>query len=363
MKNRFILVSNPDNLTFQSNGMSKFIFICVVALVFVSLSGGQAFAQEQTAKPKKINFGYSRNPDTKQKKSSNETGAGSQAQGNAQSEIVLPGTKKEESTIAKKTLEIAKKASVKNLPPTEIYKVGVGDILFISLQNAPAKDSTYFTVLNDGTIDYPLAGKLVSVSGMTTDEIEELLREQITLLENPQVSVRVRDYASHSMTVLGLVEKPGEKFLQREAIPLFVIKAEAIVQPKAAQVVIRRADSATTETLSLSNPKTDETLILPGDIVEFAAENNASNNGQARFYFIGGEVVSSGQKDFHQGITLTQAILAAGGLRKSGVKTVVVRRKNAEGLLQSSQFNLKDIKEGKIPDPLLQAGDTIEVGN
>lgn len=361
MKNCIILEANPKILPFTCKDMKKSLFSLFVALVFVTFSDGEVFAQEQPPKPKKINFGYSRNPETKPKKQPGEITNNSQPQGNSQS-IIPENSKTEENTIAKKTLEIAKNSSNRNLPPTEIYKVGVGDILFISLQNAPAKDSTYFTVLNDGTIDYPLAGKLISVAGLATDEIEELLREKITLYENPQISVRVRDYASHSITVLGLVEKAGEKFLQREAIPLFVIKAEAIVQSKATQVIIRRADSQA-ETLSLSNPKTDETLVLPGDIVEFSAGNNKSGDGQAQFYFIGGEIISAGQKDFHQGLTLSQAILAAGGLRKSGIKYVVVRRKNAEGLLKSAQYNLKDIKDGKIPDPQIEAGDTIEVGN
>lgn len=362
MKNCIILELNPKNLDLTRKDMRKFFSICFVALIFVLFSSEAASAQEQTAKPKKINFGYSKNPDRKPKKQPVELSDNSQIEDKVSAEISKEISKPEEDTIAKKTLEIAKKASSRNLPPTEIYKVGVGDILFISLQNAPAKDSTYFTVLNDGTIDYPLAGKLISVAGLTTDEIEELLRENINLYENPQVSVRVRDYASHPITVLGLVEKAGEKFLQREAIPLFVIKAEAVVQPKAAQVVIRRADS-TTEAHSLSDPKTDETLVFPGDIIEFSAVGNKSNDGQAQFYFIGGGIVSAGQKDFHPGLTLSQAILAAGGLRKSGIKQVVVRRKNADGLLQSAQYNLKDIKDGKTPDPLLESGDTIEVGN
>lgn len=325
--------------------MSRKIFGNFIALALILLLGAQAFSQEQTEKPKQINFGYSKNPETKPKKA--ET-------------TVNPSA--EEKTIAKKTLEIAKKSTLKNLPPTEIYKLGVGDILFISLQNAPAKDSTYFTVLNDGTIDYPLAGELVPVAGLTTDEVEDLLGEKITLYKNPQVSVRVRDYASHPITVLGLVEKPGEKFLQREAIPLFVVKAEAIAQPKADRVIIRRADS-TTQTLDLKDSKTDETLIFTGDFVEFSINESKTDAGQSRFYFIGGGVVSGGQKDFHPGLTLSQAILAAGGLRKSGIKQIVVRRKNAEGLLTSTTYNLKEIKDGKIPDPVLQVGDTIEVGN
>jgi polysaccharide export outer membrane protein len=216
--------------------------------------------------------------------------------------------------------------------------------------------------LNDGTIDYPLAGEMVSVAGLDTEEIEDVLREKIKLYENPQVSVKVREYSSHKITVLGLVEKSGERFIQREAIPLFVVRAETVVQPKANRVVIRRADSRV-ETIDLKDEKNENLLIFPGDILEFTNSAAQAGNGEPNFYFIGGEILSAGQKEFYAGLTLTQAILASGGLKKEGIKKVVIRRKNGEGLLVSTEFNLKQIKDGKVPDPALQPGDTIEIGN
>ncbi len=316
----------------------------------------------ETTTTKKVNFGYSQNPKTKTKK---ETPNQDQSVQENTAEIEDTNTLETNpatETIANKTLEVVKNANKKALPPTENYLVGVGDILFINLQNS-SKGSTYFTVLNDGTIDYPLAGEMVSVAGLTTEEIEDILREKVKLYENPQISVKVREYSSHKITVLGMVEKFGEKYIQREAVPLFVVRAEAVVQANANRVVIRRADS-TTETFSLKDEKSENTLIFPNDIVEFTTdETQADKNGQLRFFFIGGEIKSVGQKDFFAGLTLTQAILASGGLKKESVKKVVIRRKNAEGLLVSTEYNLKLIKDGKVPDPALEAGDTIEVGN
>ncbi len=131
------------------------------------------------------------------------------------------------------------------MSPTEIYKIGVGDVLFISLQNAPANVSTYFTVLNDGTIDYPLAGEMITVSGLTTEEAESLIRNKIKLYENPQVIVKVREHASHAIKVFGMVEKSGELYLKREAMPLYIVRAEAIVQSRANTVIIKRANAET----------------------------------------------------------------------------------------------------------------------
>ena len=270
----------------------------------------------------------------------------------------------ESRSVATKTLEVAKKANAAiAVSPTEIYKVGNSDVLFISLQNAPSKESNYFTILNDGRIDYPLAGEMVSVVGLTTDQIEDLLKEKVKLYENPQISVKVREHNSHNFTVLGLVEKPGEKSLLREAMPLYVVRAEAVVQSKANRVTIKRKDSDT-QSVDLKDPKYGEVLVYPGDIVEFTFDDAvAVSNSKTQFYYIGGEIITGGQKDFYTGISLTQAILSSGGLKKASVKKVVIRRKNEAGLLTPTEYDLKAIKEGKVADPVLQAGDTVEIGN
>jgi protein involved in polysaccharide export with SLBB domain len=266
----------------------------------------------------------------------------------------------ESRSIASKTLEVAKKASAVAVSPMEVYKIGIGDVLFISLQNAPAKNSTYFTVLNNGTIDYPLAGEMVQVLDLTSEQIEDLLKEKIKLYESPQVSVKVREHNSHKFTALGLVEKSGELFMEREALPLFIVRAKANVSAKANRLILKRGNQ--TQAIDLRDSKSGDTLIFPNDIIEFTSDEvESAKNPQ--FYYIGGEIVTGGKKDFTVGITLTQAIIESGGLKKSSVRKVVIRRKNNEGLLIPTEFDLKSIKDGKIADPVLQIGDTIEIGN
>ena len=335
-------------------------------LAFVCFAAAGSMSAQTPTETRQVNFRYTQNPKTKPKPENQVMQTTADTGKNASIIEVSQKTEPEQNaefesrSIARKTLEVARRAAP-NAPPTEIYKIGIGDVLFISLQNAPPKDSTYFTVLNDGAIDYPLAGEMMPVQGLTAGEVEDLLREKIKLYENPQVSVKVREHASHRVTVFGLVEKPGEKYLQREAIPLYVVKAEAIVLPNAGVVVIKRVNSDT-EKIDLKDPKADEILVFPGDIVEF--KSTAPDSAKApQFYYIGGSVASVGQKDFHPGITLTQAILASGGLKKTSVKNVVIRRKNDAGLLSPIEFDLKAIKDGKQPDPILQAGDTVEIGN
>jgi protein involved in polysaccharide export with SLBB domain len=267
-------------------------------LIVTVLAAGLAFAPNTPAQNnqqtiKKVNSPFAQNPKTKNKTASSEikpeivTSTENKVSGNQETNNInlTAGDKEFESrSVASKTLEVVKRANKNAVSPTEIYKIGVGDVLFISLQNAPAKASTYFTVLNDGTIDYPLAGEMVMVSGLTTEEVEDLMKEKIKLFENPQVSVKVREHASHAITVLGLVEKAGETYIRREAVPLFMIRAEVIVQPKANLLVIKRAN-AETEQVDLKDPKSDDILIFPGDILEFkASEDYDSNSFGKQFY-------------------------------------------------------------------------------
>ncbi len=334
----------------KRTNIQKFSYTLILLSLFFA---NQVFAQEKS-EVKKVNFGYSLNPTVKSKKkeNTNKTSAKKEEKGK---------TSKEEKnkTIAQKTIELAKKAKKESLPPTEKYTVGAGDVLFISLLNGPSNSAKYYTVLDDGTIDYPLAGELVSVSNLTTDEIEEYLREKIKLYKNPEVSVKVREHTSHKINVLGLVEKPGAKYLQRDAIPLFVIKAEAIVSPEADKVTIKRKSSEI-ESHSLKEKTNDDLLIFPGDIIEFEKSKKPVME-QNKFYYIGGSVNKVGRMDFYEGITLTQAIFASGGLKDQNTKKVILRRKNKKGLLKSKSYDLKDIMKGKKPDPVLQEGDIIEV--
>ena len=126
-------------------------------------------------------------------------------------------------------------------------------------------------------------------------------------------------------------------------------------------MAIIRADKKT-ETINLDDTvQANDILIYTNDIIKVSG--SISNVAATQFFFIIGAVNAAGQKDFHSGLTLTQAVFAAGGLTKNAGNRVVVMRQNNEGLLVTIEYNLKQIRDGKIPDPVLQAGDRIEVGN
>jgi polysaccharide export outer membrane protein len=237
---------------------------------------------------------------------------------------------------------------------SQIYRVGVGDVLDIQLNDNPPQVSTLFTVLNGGMLEYPLAGNPLQVTGMTTAEIATTLCKKIKLFEDPVVTVHVRDYASHSVTISGFVAAPGTKILRREAVPLYALLAESLVLPDAARVTITRSNSSIAVDLNDSN--LSGTLVLPGDVIKVLGPAVATE-----FFFVAGEVKLPGQKPYHSGLTLTQAILAGGGALNSAGERVRVSRQGAGGRLVTEEFNLRKIQDGKIADPLLQKDDRIEV--
>ena len=79
------------------------------------------------------------------------------------------------------------------------------------------------------------------------------------------------------------------------------------------------------------------------------------------FFYVGGEIASPGQKGFHAGMTLTQALLASGGATRPEAARVRVLRAGPDGRLSPTEYNLREIENGVVPDPQLQPGDRIEV--
>lgn len=273
--------------------------------------------------------------------------------------VPASGSSSNTPTPANKTSETASTTAVTTAPavtvqpPTSVYRIGVGDILDIRLLNTPSRESTLYTVLPGGMLEYPLAGDPVKVAGMTTDEIAARLQSLIKLYDKPRMTVNVREYASHTVIVTGLVNDPGMKVLRREAVPLYVVITEAQPRAEAARAIIMRQGSPNV-TVDLADTNGMSALVLPGDVIKLAP-------ALPQFYFIGGAVATPGQKNFHSGLTLTQAILAAGGATRFAASEVKVSRQGADGRLVTTKYNLKKIEDGKIPDPVLQAGDRVEV--
>jgi protein involved in polysaccharide export with SLBB domain len=239
---------------------------------------------------------------------------------------------------------------------TEIYRVGVGDVLDIRLLNsANNKSSTLFTVVAGGLIDLPIAGGTISVAGLTPEEIQNIVSAELkrrAVDDGAKVSVGVRQYVSHSVMVTGLVVNPGTRFLRREMVPLYVVLAESQLRNDGGRVVVLRGGTPGLPH-DLSDPATLNLMVQSGDVITVTTRPQ-------EFYYIGGRINYPGQKVFQPGITLLQALLAAGGTGKQDNK-VEISREGSDGRLVTISFTIKQIKSGAVQDPKVQPGDRIEV--
>ena len=216
--------------------------------------------------------------------------------------------------------------------------------------------STLFAVTSAGLLEHPHLRAPLTITGLTVEEISARIEDDLkqkSPATKPTVSVGVHEYVSHTILVSGLVQEPGTKILKREGIPLYVVVADAQPLPDAGRVSVLRNQSNESYTIDLLSKSEMNLLIRPGDVITLQASPK-------QFFYVGGAVRSPGEKSFRPGLTLTQAIIAAGGLIKNS-KEGQLARDNGKGFLMVNRYKLKDINSGKVPDPVLQPGDRITI--
>ncbi|MFZ5470767.1 MAG: polysaccharide biosynthesis/export family protein [Myxococcota bacterium] len=87
--------------------------------------------------------------------------------------------------------------------------LGTGDLVEVRVFQEPDLSNAY-RVSPEGTIDFPLCGK-VPISGMTSSQAADALTHCLAngFLKRPQVSVLIREYNSKKVFIFGEVQKPG----------------------------------------------------------------------------------------------------------------------------------------------------------
>jgi protein involved in polysaccharide export with SLBB domain len=239
---------------------------------------------------------------------------------------------------------------------TKIYRVGPNDVLDVQIDGTESPRSTLFTVTSAGFLEHPMLAEPLLIAGFTPDEISSRIETDLSKraqLDNPKVVVGVRDYASHSILVSGLVKESGTKFLRREAIPLYVVVADAQPLPQAGRVAVVRNETNQIFDIDLTQAAEMNFMVRPGDVITL--QPNVT-----QFFYISGEVKFPGEKTFRRGLTLTQAIITAGGSTRK-TKVAQIARDDGLGFLVEIKVDLKEIQSGKTADPLVRPGDRITI--
>jgi polysaccharide export outer membrane protein len=251
------------------------------------------------------------------------------------------------------------------------YKLGPGDLIEIGVFGV--EFSHTLRVSASGLIKLPVIDA-VAVSGMTAAELERKLASLLDgdVIQNPQVSVFVKEYRSQPVFVLGSVKTPGQYQIMQQLNIVDVLSMAGGLLPSAGDEVTIRRPVATSEnspdkqveTIKIDLEKLlesgDLSLNIPvqgGDVVNVVER-------QPRLVYIIGEVNRAGvfALPVKGELRVTQAFAWAGGPMKTAkMSKGILVRYGANGERQEMPVNFDQILKGKKEDFQVRDNDIIFV--
>jgi polysaccharide export outer membrane protein len=216
-------------------------------------------------------------------------------------------------------------------------------------------------VNSNGNISMPLIGYL-RLAGLSSSEAELAIENQLrrgNIVNDPHVSVYVKEYASSGISVAGEVAKPGV-YSAVGPHRLFDIlqSAGGLTERAANRATISHRGDENPSTVELSaeplRMATSNVELLPGDTVYVA---------KAGIVYVLGEVGKPGGYVLNStgGVTVLRVVAAAGGpTHVASVGGTKMLRRTPNGL-QELRVPLKELLHAKVADIPVQADDIIYV--
>jgi polysaccharide export outer membrane protein len=240
-------------------------------------------------------------------------------------------------------------------------RIGSGDLLEIKIFGVPDL-SQEARVGTNGDISVNLVGP-VNVAGSTTNEAQQKiasLMQERGFLNNPQVTVLVKEYATQGISVLGEVAKPGIYPLLGQRRLFDVISAAGGTTQRAGRTITisHRADPENPVVIEMSTEPAKSAAtnveVLPGDTVLVS---------RAGVVYVVGDVArpSGFTMDSNERMTVLQAIAMAGGTNgTAALDSSKILRRSAQGV-QEIPIPLSKLLSAKATDQPLQAEDVLFV--
>ncbi len=264
-------------------------------------------------------------------------------------------------------------------PLISTYQVGSGDLLEIAVFGLPDM-GTSDRVTPGGQVTMPLVGG-VPVAGLTLEEVRATVTEAMrTYVRNPQISVFIREYEAHKVSVVGEVATPGVYPLMRNDYTLLEVlsKAGGRTERAGGRVILIPSNTAASKAKvsSEGKPSTAPSSnrgveihindlfggldkaplsigLLSGDTIIVP---------QAGTFEVDGEIIKPGSYRLSTGTTALSAVAAAGGLTYSAnVNAVEVVRDIGSGKKAAVIIDLEDVALRNGKDIQLRAGDLVRI--
>jgi polysaccharide biosynthesis/export protein len=243
------------------------------------------------------------------------------------------------------------------------YRLGGRDVVEVSVFGQPDLSGKY-ALRPDGAVAFPLIGE-VKAAGLTAGELETQLRDKLAdgFLTNPQVTVKLLEFNSQRVFVMGEVGTPGPLSLNGPLTLLEALsRAGGLTKTAGSELVVLRSDKPMPAIGPLLPGQTGvhEVTRIGLDDLEagLVHDNLVLNDGDTVFapkagvVVVTGEVITPGPIAHARNLTVLQAISLAGGTTKVGSD----KRARIVRIVDGQK---KEIK-AKLSD-LLQPGDIVRV--
>ena len=242
-----------------------------------------------------------------------------------------------------------------------VIRIASGDLLEIAVYGIPELKQQV-RVSAAGVISLPLIGPL-SVAGFSSLEAEMAIARQLRdgkFLNDPHVSVFIKEYATQGISVLGEVEKPGIYPLLGSRRLFDAISAAGGLSERAGKEItlIHRNQPEKPVKITMARDPLEAVQsnleVYPGDTIVVA---------KAGVVYVVGDVnrPSGFLMDKNDSMTVLQAIALAEGTKgTAALNSARLIRRTTEGQLEIP-IALKTILAGKSPDVTLQAEDILFV--
>ncbi|TFU06534.1 hypothetical protein EUV02_06035 [Polymorphobacter arshaanensis] len=216
-------------------------------------------------------------------------------------------------------------ASAQAVPVTG-YVLGVDDALDITVFGAP-EASVKTRIKYDGTIVMPMIGP-IQAAGQTNVSLAALIKKKLiagNFYKDPIVNIEILGYSSRVVSVAGKVGAPGLYPLDKPYRVLDVLLKAGWIQGSQT-VYLRRASDGKEiklDTLELVRGSPDKDPYLEAGDTIFVPD--------AEFVYVQGQVLRPGPVAITPGMTVREALAAAGGVTALGSeKKVSLVRGNAK---------------------------------
>jgi len=244
--------------------------------------------------------------------------------------------------------------------------LGSEDLLEINVFEVPQLDRKV-RISSMGTISLPLVGD-IRAEGLTPGELERRIQSALAAnyVKDPHVSIFVEEHGSKRVSVLGAVGKPGVyEMLGPRRLLQVLAQAGGLTEEAGGELyVIRRAgeEEVSQEVIDVVSLMTNkdpalDVEIRPGDVVTVPMD-------RLTFVYVDGAVNHPGriEQPSSRPITLLQAMAKAGGsTMRANLKKVQILRKLDGGGQAVLSVDVRKVRKGADPDPVLQDGDVVVV--